>query len=202
LTVTARSAHVRGALERLRISAERKEVVERAEQGDQTALPELRQALTEVPELWQRYGDMGRWAEEAWVRLAAGENLMQAESAKRELDALKAELTGPETPTPLEKLLIDRIVIGWFQVHYADAFYVNLQKAGASPARLRAALQLLDRSSYRYLSSIKQLALVRKLLKPTVSFLQIATHLKSTIRKTTVKRDRCTALANGVGIEN
>jgi hypothetical protein len=186
----------------LRISAERKELVERAEKGDETVLPELRQALTEVPEFWQRYGDMVRWSEEAWVRLAAGDNLMQAESAKRQLDALKAELTGPETPTPLEKLLIDRIVIGWFQVHYADAFYVNAQKANASPARLRAALHLLDRSSYRYLFCIKQLALVRKLLKPTVSFLQIATHLKSTTRKATVRRDRCTALANGVGIEN
>src|SRR5262249_9630480 len=135
----------------------------------------------------------------AW---AAGEDLMLAESAPRELDAREAELTGPEAPTPLEKVLIDRIVVGWLPVHDGHAFYGNAQKANVSPARLRSALHLLDRSSHRYLFSIKQLALVRKLLKPTVSFLQIATHLKSSNRKSTVKRDRCTALANGAGIEN
>jgi hypothetical protein len=39
---------------------------------------------------------------------------------------------GPD-PSPLEKLLVGRVVAGWLQVHYADAPYAQLR--GAPPAR-------------------------------------------------------------------
>src|SRR5262245_51131341 len=89
-----------------------------AEQGDPTALPEVRQALDLHPELWQRYGDLALHARQAWVDRAAGANLLMREALDRKLDALRAELVGPEA-SPLERLLAEQIVICWLQSAYA-----------------------------------------------------------------------------------
>ena len=62
------------ALERL------KQLLQRAERGDEAALPALGLALDAHPEIWQRYGDLGKQAEAAWVELVCGPNLLLRES--------------------------------------------------------------------------------------------------------------------------
>ena len=146
-------------------------LVTRAEQGDESVLPELRAALDANPWVWQRYGDLGRQSEAAWLQLVAGKNLLLLESASRKAEQLRAELAGP-APSPLERLLVERIVATWLQVHYSDASYAQLK--GTNPAQHTAALQRQNSAQQRYLQAVKALATVRKLLRPGLSPVDLA----------------------------
>ena len=147
------------------------QLVRRAEGGDETALPELRVALDANPWCWQRYGDLAQQSMAAWLQLIAGSNLLLLESARRKAEQLRAELAGP-APSPLERLLIERIVATWLQVHYSDASYAQLK--GTNPAQHTAALQRQNSAQQRYLQAVKALATVRKLLRPGLSPVDLA----------------------------
>jgi hypothetical protein len=95
-------------------------LLERARGGDPTDLVALRQAMNQHPEIWQDYGDLAAHAQDAWIDLVSGADLALRESLGRQIQAMKAELVGP-APTPLEMLLVERIVACWLQVGYADA---------------------------------------------------------------------------------
>ena len=153
-------------LERLR------QLVERAEQGDASAMPELRVALDANPWVWERYGDLGRQSQAAWLLLIAGRNLLLLESTQRKAEQLRAELAGP-APSPVERLLVERIVSCWLQTNYADSAYAQLPK-GANPAQHTAALQRQNSAQQRYLQAVKALATVRKLLRPGLSPVDLA----------------------------
>ena len=146
-------------------------LVQRAEQGDESVLGELRAALDVNPWVWERYGDLAQQSQAAWLLLVAGRNLLLLESARRKAEQLRAELAGP-APSPLERLLIERIVATWLQVHYSDASYAQLK--GTNPAQHTAALQRQNSAQQRYLQAAKALATVRKLLRPAPSPLDLA----------------------------
>src|SRR5262245_48668463 len=78
-----------------RTEEELRGLVERAREGDSTALPAVQRALDENPHLWQAYGDLAALAEESWRLLIAGKDLVLFESLGRKLAALRAELLGP-----------------------------------------------------------------------------------------------------------
>jgi hypothetical protein len=120
--------------------------------------------------MWQTYGDLALQAEGALVRAAAGRNLLLGESLLFKLRALKAELGG-ESPPPLERLLIERISLSWLQTAYFDGLLA--QASGAGEARLRALQRQQDAAHRRHLAGIKQLAVVRKLLRPAPSPLEL-----------------------------
>ena len=82
--------------------AELARLLQRAEAGDRSVLPQLQRALDSNAALWRGYGDLAAHAEASLAMLAAGPNLLLAESLKRKLAALKAELGG-DSPSPLEK---------------------------------------------------------------------------------------------------
>jgi hypothetical protein len=146
-------------------------LVQRAEEGDESVLPELRAALAVNGWVWQDYGDLGRQSEAAWLQLIAGKNLLLLEATRRKAEQLRAELAGPG-PSPLERLLVERIVSCWLQTNYADAAYAQLK--GASPAQHTAALRRQNSARQRYLQAAKALATVRKLLRPSLSPVDLA----------------------------
>ena len=149
------------------------ELVQRAQQGDTSVIPALRDALEAAPSVWREYGDLAAQAQEAWLQLLSGTDYMLAESVRLKLSALRQEL-GAEGASPLEKLLIERVAACWLQVMYSDALYAQA-KGPQSTASVRQELMKRQESSQRrYLAAIKQLALVRKLLKPALSPLQLA----------------------------
>jgi hypothetical protein len=149
------------------------ELVQRGQQGDLTALPLLREALEGDPSLWQEYGDLAAQAQEAWLQLLAGTDYLLAESVRLKVGALRREL-GTEGASPLEKLLIERVVACWLQTHYADALYAHAKGPGSTPSVRQELMKRQESSQRRYLAAIKQLALVRKLLRPALSPLQFA----------------------------
>ena len=149
------------------------ELVQRAQQGDLSVLPLLRDALVADPAVWQEYGDLAAQAQEAWLQLLAGTDHLLAESVRLKLGALRHEL-GAEGASPLEKLLIERIVACWLQTHYADALYAQARGPQSTASVRQELMKRQESSQRRYLAAIKQLALVRKLLRPALSPLQLA----------------------------
>jgi hypothetical protein len=172
----------------------------RAQEGDTTALPELRDLLENRPELWKQLGDLVAHCEEAILNLAAGKSLLAKESIRKRMDQLRAEIGGPK-PTPLEKLLVDRVVLCWAQMHLGDLDSVQKAQAGqshrADVERRLAGLQA------RYLASIKQLAVVRKLVTPTPTTLDLLRYpLNETDGNTHFRNGRINPAKIPVGVDN
>jgi hypothetical protein len=140
-------------------------LVNRAQNGDQTALPGLRELL-KLPEVVDLLGgDLARRAQETLIAKFSGQNLLFRESLSRKLDLLRADLAGP-TPMPLERLLVERVVACWLHLHHLEFVYAGKDsmslELGAYYQRSLSAAQK------RYLSAIKTLALVRKLALPVL----------------------------------
>jgi len=151
-----------------------KDLVDRAQQCDRSVLPQLRENLDNKPRLWQEYGDLAHQAQLLWLSQLAGKDVFLEESVRRKLDELRAQLAGTE-PSPLEKLLVERILACWLQVHYADCLYVQARGPESTPAVRQELMKRQDSSQKRYLASIKQLALLRKLVRPALSPYELAT---------------------------
>jgi hypothetical protein len=85
---------------------------------------------------------------------------------------MRTEIAG-EDPSPLEKLLTERVVATWIEVQVFDSFCAaNLRKAHTRQADYLQ--RHLDRAHRRHLSAIRTLAQVRKLLKPAVAQINIS----------------------------
>jgi hypothetical protein len=97
------------------------------------------------------------------------------ESLFLKLAALKEELGG-ESPSPLERLLIERVTACWLQVNYLDTLVAQAQ--GFSPERVKMLLAQQNAAHRRQLAAIKTLATVRKLLRPPLSPVDVATRLE------------------------
>lgn len=132
----------------------------RANAGDPTALPRMREILEETPRIWQHVGDVARQAERAWVDLLAGQDIVGAESIRRKAAALRSELEGAH-PTAVERMLVDQVVICWLELAHAQAAATQEGgPAGQANHRIRRA----ESAQRKYTLAIKALTQVRTLL--------------------------------------
>ena len=137
-------------------------ILERAVQGDMTALPELRALLDQDPEAWRVCGDLARLREQDAIMLHAGPDLFTRESVTRQLAELRAELEG-ESSSRLERLLVHRITLDWLQVHLADSITMCRSPAAKNyPANAEFREKMRDQAHRRYLRSVKALAELRR----------------------------------------
>jgi hypothetical protein len=84
---------------------------------------------------------------------------------------MEADL-GLAEASPLEQLLIERITACWLQTQHAEAAFIQMEGTnGTAPARL---LKRQDKAQRHLLAAIKQLALIRKLLKTAQSPVDLA----------------------------
>ena len=137
-----------------------------AEQGDASVLPALRNYLDQTPALWQSVGDMAYQAQAALIERASGTNLLLQESLGRQLEALRQELLGP-APTPLEQLLVDRIVLCWLRLSIAEVLEAQAS-LDRSPRQAEWSQTQIDRAQKRFVEASKAWAQVRRLLSPAV----------------------------------
>jgi hypothetical protein len=140
-----------------------KEMLAQAEQGNGIVLPELRAALEAHLATWEQYGGLARQARDGWLDYIAGDNLVLRESLTRRLEAFEEDLTA-EQSSPLEQLLIGRLVACRLLIECADLVCTR-SLTGSESAR-RVARRRPEVAQRRLLTAIKQLACVRKLLKP------------------------------------
>ncbi|MDP9356833.1 MAG: hypothetical protein M3R02_16380 [Chloroflexota bacterium] len=138
-----------------------------ANAGDPSALADLRSLLEDHPQLWEGVGNLAREAELTLVRLVAGPNTVTKEALRRKLDALRQEVAGP-APSPLERLLADRVVLGWLGLAVADGQYHRSLVQGLSQSDDEFHQRRVERAQRRYLAAVKALAQVRRLGVPAL----------------------------------
>ena len=149
--------------ERERLSA----LTHKAQNGDRKALAEASRMLTEH-RLWHVVGDMGRYAQDAWLDAAAGNNLLARRGLEEQLRELRNGLR-EAGDSPLERVLIDRLVACWLQANYADWQHGELLKKGSYKfTEGRYSEDRQDRAHRRLLQAARTLATVRRLLAPAV----------------------------------
>ena len=133
----------------------------RAQAGEPGADRELRAWLGRHPEVWRHFGDLAKHAEHAWLELIGGPDPMLKASVALRAAELRSELGGA-SPSPLERLLADRVVACWLQVHHADAVAAQARDQSLKQADCSSKRQ--DRAHRRYLSAMGALTAVRRLL--------------------------------------
>ena len=139
-------------------------LLRRAFTGDTAVLPELR-SLLRLPELVEVLGNVARRVEGDLVDRLTGKDLAFREALTMKLTAMRAELGGPD-PSPLERQLVDRVVLCWLVVHgteyqFAHAGEMSQKQVDYWEKRINACQR-------RYLSAVKMLATVRRLAVPVI----------------------------------
>lgn len=141
-------------------------LVQRANEGEGAAIVELRELCEGHPELWAGLGNLAAQAQGILIQAIAGPNSVVAEAIGREVKALRRELTEGES-SPLERLLVARVVACWLHLHYAEARYAqNLGELTIAQGEYHQ--RTIERAQQRYLAAIKTLAQVRRLQFPAV----------------------------------
>ena len=137
-------------------------LVAEAKLGNAEVLPQIRRILHAHPKLGKHFGDLAGQVEAKWIGMLAGNDPCVRESLVRRVDELRAELLGEQT-SPLERLLVERVVIGWLMTRYFDAA-VSLATEGVPTTQARFLDQQLHRAQKRHTESIRALAKLRKLM--------------------------------------
>lgn len=164
------SAETRGRVEDLR------DLSGRAEDGDKEARRELRKVLKEsTPEVIAEVTDLAREAERRMSKAQAAGDVLMQEALPMRLEAMRREIAG-ENLSALELLLSERIAALWALVEHVDTLWaVQLDASEENkPHRMRFSPGLYSwltrwqqQVHNRYLSSIRELARVRKLQSNT-----------------------------------
>jgi hypothetical protein len=156
------------------------QLVALAEKDLTTALAGIRELFNQYPDLWQRYGDMARQVELELIDLIAAGNIALKEATLR-----KTELAN--TGVPLERLLAANLVTNWLAVAHADLAAIRARTTLLPQAAFLERRR--DQAQRRFLTAIKTLAIVRKLLLPSISPIEIATAQGP--RRRSTRNQRC-----------
>lgn len=114
-------------LDQRKAPAELEPVVKRAKEGEAAARWELRRALENDPALFVAVGrgDLAELARDVLIGSFTGggdgkKNLLVAHAVKAKAAMLREELGGV-SPSAVERLLVDRVVFAWIDLHWLDA---------------------------------------------------------------------------------
>lgn len=131
-----------------------------------TALLELCEAF---PAFWKKIGGLEYSVEHGWLRLMApGQtpaNVFHRETITNELDRRRSAMR-KDGDSPLEQLLINRVLSAWLQVMYADMRYSQDMAANGPIVQMEYQQKRLDRAQRQFLRAIQALATVRRLIGP------------------------------------
>jgi hypothetical protein len=157
-----KTQHESTTLERTAALKELKALIVRVQDGDEGAVPRLREILREAPELGRRFKDPAVQTEQSMIEAyAGGDGLVVREALPHALEAFRAKVGG-ESPSPLGQLLVERIAATWLQLHYFETLYAqNMDKLTIAQSELHQ--KRIDRAHRRHLSAVKTLAQIRKM---------------------------------------
>jgi hypothetical protein len=144
--------------------AELNVLIARAKQGDAEVIPQLCEYLDNNPILWTGPGNLALQAQAAWITLIAGQDKHLKQCLARKVNDMKQELSGT-SPSPMEKLLVERIVTTWLRVHYCEAHDAQQDEESLKWAEYR--LKRYRTMADIHNKSIGALTMLRKLMPVT-----------------------------------
>ncbi len=140
-------------------------LLKRAATGDVTTAPILRKMLEQPDTIELLGGNLAKCAQRSFIDAISGQDVSVREAVAAKMECMRKELLG-ENPTPVERLLVERVVACWLQVQDAE-----IRAAQAKDQTFKQAdfnQRRMDATNKRYLAAIKALALVRKLAVPAL----------------------------------
>ncbi len=139
------------------------ELVKKAEKGDKEVVPEIQEILKASPELAWQLMDYAKLAEWHFIeRMSKDKDFAAKEVLNRQLKAMREEIAG-EDPSPLERLLAERVVATWLQIQLFEGLYASGMSKSMTIAQGNYYQKRLDQTYRRHLSAIRTLAQIRKL---------------------------------------
>jgi hypothetical protein len=132
-------------------------LIKQAENGDDTALRELRMLLDADRGAWQPFGDLSVCVTEQFLDLFAGKSAVVREFLTRTLERMKEELCGKQ-PSPTRELAAEQVVICWLDVHYQQMLSVLPRSSKTEADYLE---NRLNRVRKRYSDALETLARVK-----------------------------------------
>jgi hypothetical protein len=142
-------------------------LLKHARLGVEAAVPALRVVLARRP---QRFGDMEifTFAAKATANAAAHGDAFLTDVLLGEIRRTASEVAGPD-PSPLERLLAERVALTWFDAHQADCKFLEARGGeGCSIAKADYLTRQKDRATARFLAACKAMATVRRLALPVL----------------------------------
>ena len=144
---------------------------DKAESGDKHARQELRRAVREsTPEVVAEASDLSSRSSRLLIKTVAADDPLLEEALETRLELMRSKILGVD-PTPLEVLLVQRVVACWLVVELfevlmsAQLYRDNHNRVPLS--YLKHMIRWKESVQRRYLSAIKELARVRKLQSNT-----------------------------------
>ena len=126
----------------------------------------LRNFLREHPELWAFVGDLTEQAILHLIEKTQGKPGLK-ESLKTGYRQLQKEL-GMETSPPLERLLIQQVVMAWLRLSYVEYWYTDNTEGGELIRRVDHWDRRLNAAQRRFLRACSTLARIRKMNLPPI----------------------------------
>ncbi len=145
---------------------EAQRILDRAARGDQSALPAVREFLTDVRRTGN-FGSVAGWAQSALVSAAAGDNVLLTEAVKNRVSEHTARLLadGGPNPTLAERMAATRAAHNWLTVHILE---VKRENFDADSKKASALDKAICRAERRLHAALKSLAVLRRLRNPVV----------------------------------
>src|SRR5215217_5126942 len=144
------------------------EMLHRAAAGDEGASQALIDACQSVPRLWETLSTLSSRAVASWIDLLAPDTPgagIGRRATEQEIARKRREVAGPD-PSPLERLLAERVALCWVAATYADAEYTRKLKEGMSFREGEYYSKRCEQTNRQLLKAIESLARVRRLLTP------------------------------------
>ncbi len=140
-----------------------KDLFKKAEKGNREAVPDIREILRESPDLAWQFVDFATLAERRFIEnVTKDKDLASREAMEFQLAAMREEIAG-ENPSPLERLLAERIVLTWLQIQLFEGLYASSMYKSMTIDQGNYHQKRLDHAHRRHLSAIRTLAQIRKL---------------------------------------
>ena len=138
--------------------------------GKPAAASEMLALCRAFPDYWKRVGGLEYSAEASWLRLMAPgdvpREVFTRESITDELDRRRRAMRN-DGDSPLERLLIDRLLAAWLQALYTDIRYAQFLSQNAGTIKECEYLQKrAERAHRQFLRAVQALATVRRLIAP------------------------------------
>jgi hypothetical protein len=140
------------------------ELTRLADSGNEAALARLREVYAAMPSIVDSLSSL-QYAAEREILNSLGPSA--AETFAEQAHRMRKKLAG-DSPSPLETLLINRIVLDWLHALKSEHQYQRRMNGTLSLAQAAFYDKQAERAQRRFLRATTTLAQVRRLLSPTV----------------------------------